>query len=143
MPNIGSLLKKEIVRLARKELRHELAQVRKQLATHRTAIASLRRQLADSHKANRRNTLAARTVAKAAQTDSSAMRFSAKGTKSLRARLGLSASDFGRLAGVSGNTVFNWEHGKAKPQRAQLESLVSLRGLGKRAAMARLEELAP
>lgn len=141
MPNIASLLKSEIVRLARKELRSELTQVRKQLTIHRTALAALRRQLAETNKATKRNASASRSAAKAAKTDPSAMRFSAKGTKSLRAKLGLSAADFGRLAGVSGNTVFNWETGRAKPQRAQLEALHGLRGLGKRAAAAKLEEL--
>jgi DNA-binding transcriptional regulator YiaG len=141
MPNIASMLKSEIVRLARKELRSELAQVRKQLATHRTALAALRRQLAETNKATKRNASVARSVARPTNTDPASMRFSAKGTKSLRAKLGLSAADFGRLAGVSGNTVFNWETGKAKPQRAQLEALASLRGLGKRAAAAKLEAL--
>lgn len=141
MPNIASLLKSEIVRIARKELRTELTQLRKQVASHRSTLAVLRRQLADVEKLAKRNARAARSSVSVEEPNPSALRFSAKGTKSLRAKLGLSAADFGRLAGVSGNTVFNWETGRAKPQRAQLEALHGLRGLGKRAAAAKLEEL--
>ena len=35
-------------------------------------------------------------------------------------------------------TIYNWESGKSRPRAAQLESLVSLRGLGKREALAKL-----
>ena len=67
------------------------------------------------------------------------MRFVAKGLRSLRTRLGLSAGDFGTLAGVSGQSIYNWESGKAVPRKSQLAALASLRALGKREAAARLE----
>ena len=40
MPNIASLLKAEIVRLARKEVRNEVGSMRKSSATHRREIAA-------------------------------------------------------------------------------------------------------
>ena len=70
-----------------------------------------------------------------------AIRFQVRGLKSLRSRLGLSAHDFGRLAGTSGQSVYNWETGKATPRRKQIEGLAKLRGLVKRAAQKMLGEL--
>jgi DNA-binding XRE family transcriptional regulator len=70
------------------------------------------------------------------------MRFSAKGLQSHRSRLGLSASEFGKLLGVSAQTIYNWEHEAARPRDEQLGKLAGLRGIGKREAVARLEHLA-
>ena len=67
------------------------------------------------------------------------LRFRADGLRSHRAKLGISAADYGKLVGVSGLTIYHWEHGKAKPRRKQLASLAAVRGLGKREALHRLE----
>ena len=63
--------------------------------------------------------------------------------KAQRSRLGLSAADYGKLVGVSGLTIYNWEHGKARPRKAQLATLVAARGIGKREALKKLAELMP
>lgn len=141
MPSIATVLKSEIVRLARKELKRELVTLRKQVTAHRSALAALKKQVADVERQTKQSARATKGN-RVAPPKVSAGRFSAKGLKSLRAKLGLSAADFGRLAGVTGTTIFNWEAEKAHPQRAQLEALQGLLGLGKRAAWARLEKLA-
>ena len=46
MPNVATFLKAEIVRLARKEARNELAALRKASAAHRRQIAALKREVA-------------------------------------------------------------------------------------------------
>ena len=69
------------------------------------------------------------------------MRFSAKGLHSQRNRLGLSATDFGRLLGVSPQTIYNWEQEAAHPRSEQLGKLAALRGIGKREAGERLKQL--
>ena len=69
------------------------------------------------------------------------VRFSARSVKVQRQRLGLSAADYGKLVGVSGLTVYNWEHEKARPRKAQLAGLVAVRGIGKREALTKLAEL--
>jgi DNA-binding transcriptional regulator YiaG len=65
----------------------------------------------------------------------------AKGLHSHRARLGLSAKDYGRLAGVSAQTIYSWERRKSVPRAQQRASLAAVRGLGKREARTRLEAL--
>ena len=69
------------------------------------------------------------------------IRFSAKRLQSHRSRLGLSAIDFGKLLGVSAQTIYNWEHEVARPRTEQLGRLAALRGIGKREAGERLTQL--
>ena len=38
-------------------------------------------------------------------------------------------------------TIYNWEHEKARPRKAQLADLVAVRGIGKREALKKLAEL--
>lgn len=141
MPNLGSILKEEIARLARRSLRGELESVKKASAQHRKHIAALKRQVSELEK--KLASLARRPAdaARAAAASERPIRFVAKGLRSQRTRLGLSAADFGRLVGVSAQTVYNWERESARPGREQLLRLVALRGLGKREALRRLEAL--
>jgi DNA-binding transcriptional regulator YiaG len=69
------------------------------------------------------------------------VRFSARSVKAQRARLGLSAKDFGRLVGVAALTIYSWESGKSRPRRKQLPGLAAVRLLGKREVRQRLEML--
>jgi DNA-binding transcriptional regulator YiaG len=61
--------------------------------------------------------------------------------KAQRQRLKLSAADFGKLVGVSGLTVYNWEHGKGRPKKERLATLVAVREMGRREALAKLEAM--
>jgi DNA-binding transcriptional regulator YiaG len=65
-------------------------------------------------------------------------RFSATRLAAHRAKLGLSAAIYGQLVGVSGQTIYHWEQGKARPRAAQLESLAAVRDLGAREVAERL-----
>ena len=140
MPNIGAVLKDEIERLCRKECRRQVEPLRKAAAGHRRDIAALKRNVVALERQNAvRTRRAAKVAAPQAEHDGRPMRFVAKGLASLRARLGLSAEDLGRLLSVSGQSVYNWEKGKASPRKEQLIALASLRSVGKREAQARLE----
>ena len=65
-------------------------------------------------------------------------RFSAKSLASQRRRLGLSAEDIGRLIGASGQSVYNWEAGKARPREAHRAAITALKTLGRKAVAAHL-----
>lgn len=142
MPNIGSLLKDEIARLCRKEIRRQVEPVRKNAAAHRHEIAALKRKIATLERQGAMFAKGAARSEKASKPESTEppMRFVAKGLVSLRTRLGLSAGDFGELIGVSGQSVYNWEKGKTTPRKEQLASLAAVRGIGKGEAQARLEK---
>ena len=141
MPNLSSVLKSEITRLARKEIRTAVDPLRKANAGYRREIAELKRQLAAMQRETRAGMRVPAPRAEAEAEPSARVRFVPKGLKSLRARLGLSAADFGRLVGASGQSVYNWEAGKTVPRGGQQAALASVRGLGKREAVRRLEAL--
>lgn len=143
MPNIASILKTEISRVARKEVRAEIETLKNASIAHRASIAELRRQVGALEKELRR---VAKTATHPAMADApgneadtgTKRRFSATRLAAHRAKLGLSAAHYGHLVGVSGQTIYRWEQGKARPRAAQLESLAAVRDLGAREAMERL-----
>jgi DNA-binding transcriptional regulator YiaG len=142
MPNLATLLKNEISRVARRELRAETAQLKKAVSTCRAEIAKLKRRSQALEQELRRVGKAAAREAPAPDADAPrALRFSAKGLASQRRRLALSAEDCGRLVGASGQSIYNWEQGKARPQARHLPAIAALRTMGKRDAAARLVEL--
>lgn len=146
MPNIATLLKSEISRIARKEIRTETASLTKAASIHRSEIAALkRRTLALESELRRLSKVQAKATkaekAVSIEQSSTPIRFSAKGLASQRNRLGLSANDCGLLLGTSGQSVYNWESGSARPRTTHLAAIASLRTMGKKDAAARLESL--
>lgn len=144
MPDIASVLKSEISRLARKESRAETAQVKKAANSHRTEIAELKRRIGALERQVRdlSRALAAHAPPRPAQADDGgAHRFSAKGLTSLRRRLGLSADDLGAVLGTSGQSVYNWENGTTRPRAESIARIAALRGTGKREVLRYLESL--
>ncbi|MET0232553.1 MAG: helix-turn-helix domain-containing protein [Rhodanobacteraceae bacterium] len=141
MPNLGSLFKSEISRIARREIRIEVQPLRKAGAAYRREIAALKRRIAsleaEAKRFSKRSAKAPREESPATETPT---RFVAKGVRSLRQRLGLSAADFARLLNVSMQSVYNWERKKAVPRRGQIDAIVALRTIGRKEAQTRLEQ---
>lgn len=140
MPNLATALKGEIARVARKELRGELETLRKSVTQYRSEIASLKRRLAALEQQTKRlgKATAKALPAAAEEEEEVKLRFRADGFATLRQKLGLSAEAMGKLLGVSGQSVYKWEAGKAHPRASQLQAIAAVRKLGKREAMARL-----
>jgi len=141
MPNIASILKSEIARVARKELRSETLQLKKAVSAYRSQIAALKRRTQALEKQlrslSRRGGKPQPDTADAAGNEAmAAFRFSAKGLKSHRKRLGLSAHECGILLGASGQSVYKWEDGKARPRAKHLPAIAALRTLGRKQAAA-------
>ena len=145
MPNIANLLKSEIARVARKEVRAETRGLKNAIAPYRAQIAELRRRTRELELQIRRlGRVTARATSAAPEPDAGErnLRFSAKGLATQRKRLGLSAQAFGALIGASGQSVYKWEEGKTRPRAKHLPKIAELRGIGKREAAARLAGLA-
>jgi DNA-binding transcriptional regulator YiaG len=146
MPNIAVVLKEEIARLARKELRSQTQELKKASVQYRSHIAALRKRVeALERQLKKVNRAAGRSAAPEASGDggeeSTSRRFSPTRLAAQRQKLGLSAADFAALIGVSGQSVYKWEHGDSRPRARQLEAIAALRGIGKREAAARLEQM--
>jgi DNA-binding transcriptional regulator YiaG len=71
----------------------------------------------------------------------SGLRFRSKGFAVHRQRLGLSAAQAGALLGVSGQTIYHWEAGKARPRASQLPRIDALRKLTKKGAAAAVAQV--
>jgi DNA-binding XRE family transcriptional regulator len=137
MPNIATILKSEISRIARKEVRAETESIKKQSANYRNQLSALKKQVATLERLLRqtsRRTKAEPTTGINDEQASSGLRFRAKGFATHRKRLGLSAAQAGALMGVSGQTIYHWETGKAKPRASQMERIAALRKLSKKQA---------
>ncbi len=138
MPNLNAVLNQQITRLAKRVVNANTRITRGLVAQHRHDLAALKRQtaallqrLAAVEKRQPTDVVAPPEVLEKA-------RFRAMGVKAHRAKLGLSAKDYGQLAGVSGLTIYQWESGKARPRQAQKAKWLAIRGIGKREALQRL-----
>lgn len=143
MPNIATALKTEISRIARREIRGEAASAKKFQSAARAEIAKLKRDVRALESQLRRASRA-KPQPEASHTEKTGrpIRMGAKAIASLRRRLGLSAESFGRLLDTSGQSVYNWEAGKAIPRGVTAAKLASLRTVGKKAVAAHLAALA-
>jgi DNA-binding transcriptional regulator YiaG len=144
MPNIATALKAEISRIARKEVRSETEDLKKQSAHFRSNIAALRRQVENLEKLLRKQSRGATATPAAVEDTESArtgLRFRSKGFAVHRKRLGLSAAQAGALLGVSGQTIYHWEAGKSKPRGSQLVRIDALRKLTKKGAAAAVAQV--
>jgi len=144
MPNIAAALKEEIRRLAKKVIREETAATRRAATQQRRDIALLKREVQEQEK-KIRSLLAARRKSTAVVMPEAGVpenvRYSARSVRAQRKRLGLSAEQFAKLLGVSMQTVYSWEQGRARPRQSQLAALVAARSLGRREAQQRLADL--
>lgn len=143
MSNIGAVLKQEITRLSRREIRAEVRPTRKASAQYRRDIAALKREVEGLKRQvallQRQGLNRSAEVPTASTTKK--MRFVAKGLRAQRKRVGLSAEDYGKLIGVSAQSIYNWEQGHTSPRREQLAAIARLRGISKTTAKAHLGQL--
>lgn len=143
MANIAGVLREEILRLARKELRKQTVAFKRASAQYRRDIAELKRRLSDLQRRlgpiEKQTTKT--TAARVTEGDANSVRFTAKGLRSQRKRLALSAADYGKLVGVTGQSIYSWERETSRPRRQQVARIAAIRHIGKREALALLEQL--
>ncbi|MBN8884449.1 MAG: helix-turn-helix transcriptional regulator [Rudaea sp.] len=144
MPNLAKLLKDEIVRLARRELKSQTAALQRASTRQRKDIAALKRQQLQTEKAlkalAKHGGKATAAVMRPEPEGKAGFRFRADGFRALRERLGISAEQMGKLLGVSGQSVYGWEQKKTTPRRSQLPAIAAVRAMGKRAVAERLAQ---
>lgn len=137
-------LKNEITRLARKVVKSDTAMLQSNSVTHRRHIAELRKRLDALErevKQLRRASAPKASSVESKPASDSPIRFQARGLKTHRESLGISAAAYGRLVGVSAWSIYDWENGTSRPRASQLPAIATVRRLGKREALARLELL--
>lgn len=140
MPKLATVLKDEITRLARKEVRAESLPMRKAAVQSRTDINALKRRVAALEKQIASLSKAA-TIRKAETAiDPATIRFSSKGFGTLRRRLGLSATEMGFLFDASDQSIYKWERG-VRPRSNQMPKIATLRKMSKQQVAELLKSL--
>lgn len=153
MPTFVESLKKEISRLARKEFKGDLTELRKMVTSHRSEISTLKRDLKKVQSENKALAkLLQRTggTVQAAVQDSepSSVRrgrkpaYSVESLKAMRQKLGVTQAQLAALLEVSSLSIYKWESGQSVPRATQQEKIFALRSMGKRAASRVLAEKA-
>lgn len=142
MTTFANQLKAEIARIAKKSGKAETAELKKASSKYRSEIAELKRRIAALESSINR---VAKQAGKAAKSGAAAnteekdkLRFRQDGFITLRKKLNLSANEMGQLLGVSGQSIYKWEQGKAKPRASQLPAIAAARKMGKKEVMAKL-----
>jgi DNA-binding XRE family transcriptional regulator len=139
MSTFVNQLKGEIVRIAKKEVRGEIKQLKQASSKYRGEIATLKRQVASLETAITKLSKAQPKTPKVETSSTHGnLRFRAPGFMTLRKKLGLTAEQMGKLIGVSAQSVYHWEQGKSRPRATQLPAIAAVRKMGKKAALIKL-----
>ncbi len=134
MGKVESLLKQEIIRLSKREVRKAATPIREEVKRLKVrtvelmrALAAVRAQL-DASRAKERVSRLREEVAQGKVR----RRLSPKMIVRMRTRLGVSQARFAQLIGASLPSITNWEKGKTTPRPEIREKILSLRALKKR-----------
>ncbi|MCZ6688321.1 MAG: helix-turn-helix domain-containing protein [Planctomycetota bacterium] len=147
MPNIAAVLREEIVRLARKELRATIGSLRKRVAELTRSNAALKKKVPSIEREVARLSKEAEArqiqVIRAGAKELKGVRIGPRSIQAQRKRLKLTREEFGKLAGVSANTIYLWEIGEVSPREKSRGVLVGLRRLRAREAKKLLAAAGP
>ena len=142
MPDVASVLKQEISRIARKEITAVTRVQAKQIQSLRSTVRELKAQVASLNKSVARlSTVTSRQLSEPKRPDPSQVRISASGVKKHRQRLKLTQSEMARLLGVSPASVGFWETGRIRPQGDNRVAIAGLRTMSLKEARAKLESM--
>jgi len=147
MPNLSSLFKSEISRIARYEIKTAITPLHATTVSLKKTVSELKKRIADLETANKRliSNIPQEPQAPVESNIAEAgkVRITAKNIKALRDKLGLTQMEFAKLIGVSSNNVNLMEHkeGRIKVRSKTLASIMAVREMGKREAKKRLEEM--
>jgi len=145
MPNIAEVLKQEISRLARKEVKIGCTPLQNQIRELRKTVSAQKQTIAQLEKTISRLATSAADGGKPPQAGENEeeqvkVRLSPASIKRIRNRFKISQGQLAQLLAVSTNTIVRWEAGTSVPRVRYKQALGQLRGLGKREIKKRLEE---
>jgi DNA-binding transcriptional regulator YiaG len=146
MPNIAKVLREEIHRLAKRQIKAELSSVKRDNVRLKKTVADLRRQIAALSRTSRElvkqvTPVVASKEIEDATENAAKLRPTSESLKKHRARLGLTQAQFGKLLGVSAQAVVQWASrgGRIRMRKTTLAALARIQNIGKREAWRRLE----
>jgi len=144
MAKLESIIKSEIQRLAKHEVRAVFRPLRKEVWGIRLKLGDLLKAFVPLNRwAKELSESRSKETKLAASPDEvKASRFTPERIRHLRMKLGISQRELGVLIGASIGAVLSWEKGKFKPQGEKKAALVALRKVRKRDVRKMLTEKA-
>ena len=144
MGKIETVMKEEIARLARREVRQSVVPLKKEVRGLRARVRDLESRLRAAEKTAKHRAEGCVTPPLEADAEEvEAARINGKWVQSLRSKLNLTQSDLARILGISVSGVRTWEYDLSKPRGKNREALVALRKLGRRDVKNMLAEKPP
>ena len=143
MGKLEGIVKSEIVRLAKKEIRkvslplgRDVRSLKGKVSQLRKTVLTLERLAVEQQKELRRG----KTELEAPPEEVKKSRFSPRLIQRLRQRLGITQKEMAKLTGVTVGAIYQWEKGIFEPRGQKKGKLVALRKLGRRDVRRLLEE---
>ncbi len=142
MGKLEGIIKDEIIRLAKREMRMKFVPLRRDVRSLKLTVSQLRKSVSGLQRfvSQQERQVSPKPVPEVTPEDMKKARFSPRLIKTLRKHLGVSQREMAKLAGVTVGAVFKWEKGKFEPKDDKKKILVGLRKLGRQRARTLLAE---
>jgi DNA-binding transcriptional regulator YiaG len=135
MGKLEAIIKFEIVRLAKREMRKITVPLGRDVRSLKNTVSQIRKAVSalERFTAHQQKELGKGKIPLEATPEEVKMsRFSPRLIRSLRGHLGITQKELSILAGVTVGAVHQWEIGKFRPKDEKKGLLVALRKLGRR-----------
>lgn len=133
MAKIEGIIKSEIMRLSKREVRAVFRPLKREVWTMRTKLSNLSRDIASLNRVTKEIHLEeVKPKLEATPEEIRASRLTPERIQGLREKLGISQRELGLLIGASTGAVLSWEKGKFHPMGEKKAALVAVRKLKKR-----------
>ena len=143
MAKLESIIKSEIQRLAKREIRLTFLPLRREVRAMRLKLSGLSRGVLFLNRLTKELHLEeTKPKLEATPEEVKASRLTPERIAGLRKKLGISQRELGLLVGATTGAVLSWEKGKFKPQGEKKAALVALRKVRKRDVRKMLAEKA-
>jgi len=145
VPDVAIVLKEEISRIARKEIRARVDPLKKQVIELRRRLRAAEATLLQLQKTTNKtaNTVSRQSGAIVPDVEETRqIRISPNSVKKLRTRLRLTQAQMAQLVDVSTNTVVRWEQGTSSPRGGSRAVIASMRSMGIKQVKKQLEKMA-
>jgi len=143
MGKLEGMIKSEIVRLAKREMRKISVPLGRDVRSLKSTVSQLRKAVfvLERFSAQRQKELGKERIPlEATPEEVKISRFSPRLIRSLRKHLGITQKELALLAGVTVGAVHQWESGMFKPGDKKRGVLVAIRKLGRREVRKLVEE---
>jgi DNA-binding transcriptional regulator YiaG len=143
MGKIEGIIKSEIMRLAKREIRKIAVPLGRDVRYMKSAVSQLRKAVLTLQRitaGQQKELEKGKKPLEAPPEEVKASRFSPRLIRSLRGHLGITQKELGILTGVTIGAIHQWESGRFKPSMKKKAVMVALRKLGRREVRKLFEE---